>query len=183
VLTEGVTKSDSFANSLSDSRYKEFAKAFDFAALGENATIFEAARQGTVDRYVRQTLEQQAGEANEGVRLALYFARKAPEITSTLGILADKALLQVVQTALNIPAEASAQDIDKQAADLAKRINVADFKDARKLDRFITRFTSMWELNNGSSSQANALVLGQPLEAGIGASVLASLQNLKLGGN
>jgi hypothetical protein len=41
----------------------------------------------------------------------------------------------------------------------------------------------MWELNNGSSSQANALVLGQPLEAGIGASVLASLQNLKLGGN
>jgi len=183
VLSEGVAKSDSFANSLSDSRYKEFAKVFDFAGVGENATLFEATRQGTVDRYVRQTLEQQAGEQNEGVRLALYFARKAPDITSTMGILADKALLQVVQTALNIPAEAAVQDIDKQSANLAKRLDVADFKDARKLDRFITRFTSLWELNNGSSAQASALALGQPLEAGIGASVLASLQNLKLGGN
>lgn len=183
VLTEGVANSGSFANSLSDSRYKEFAKVFDFASLGESTTLSESTRQGTVDRYVRQALEQQAGESNEGVRLALYFARKAPEITSPMGILADKALLQVVQTALNIPEAAAMQDIDKQAANLAKRLDVADFKDPKKLDRFITRFTSLWEASNGSSSAAGALALGQPLEAGIGASLLASLQNLKLGGN
>jgi hypothetical protein len=183
VLTEGVANPDSFANSLADSRYKEFAKVFDFAALGESTTLFEATRQGTVDRYVRQALEEQAGESNEGVRLALYFARKAPEITSTMGILADKALLQVVQTALNIPAAAAMQDIDKQAADLAKRLDLADFKDAKKLDRFITRFTSMWEASSGATSTTSALALSQPLEAGIGASLLASLQNLKLGGN
>jgi hypothetical protein len=185
VLTEGVAKSDSFANTLADPRYKEFAIAFDFAADGDTTTIFERTRQGTVDRYVRQTLEQQAGEQNEGVRLALYFARKAPELTSPLAILADKALIQVVQTALGLPAASSAMDIDKQAEMIGKRIDVADFKDAKKLDKFIARFTSMWELSNGSGAStagAGTLLAAQPVEAGIGADVLASLQNLKLGG-
>src|SRR5437879_6070525 len=38
VLTEGVASSDTFANRLSDKRYADFAKAFDFAALGAQAT-------------------------------------------------------------------------------------------------------------------------------------------------
>jgi len=183
VLTEGVDRSDSFANGLSDPRFKEFAAVFNFARDGEIATVFEATRQGTVDRYVRQTLEQQAGEENEGVRLALYFARKAPELRNTLEILADKALITVVQTALAIPAATSQQDIDKQVEMLGKRLTVADFKDPRKLDRFIERFTSLWELNNRSSSgSSSALSIGQPIEAGLGVDILASLQNLKLGG-
>jgi len=43
-------------------------------------TIFDRTRQGTVDAYVRQTLEEDAGARNEGVRLALYFNRKAGDI-------------------------------------------------------------------------------------------------------
>ena len=50
------------------------------------------------------------------MRLALYFERKASGITSAYDILADPALLKVVQTALSIPPETGAQDIDKQAA-------------------------------------------------------------------
>jgi Protein of unknown function (DUF1217) len=183
VLTEGLTNPDSFANTLSDSRYREFAKVFDFAANGETTTIFEAAKQGTVERYIRQTLEQQAGEQNEGVRLALYFARKAPQISSTLSILADKALITVVQTALGIPAQTSLLDLDKQVDLLSKRIDIADFKDPEKLDRFITRFTALWEQNNPSSTQnSNPLAIAQPVEIGIGVDLLSSLQNLKLGG-
>jgi hypothetical protein len=183
VLTEGIDRRDSFANTLTDPRFKDFAKTFDFARHGETTTVFDKTRQGTVDRYVRQALERRAGEENEGVRLALYFARKAPEVTSTLAILADKALLTVVQTALSIPAAVSAQNIDRQAEMLAKRIDVADFKDPRKLDRFITRFTSLWELNHGSAASSTAgVLLGSPIEAGIASGVLASLQHLKLGG-
>jgi hypothetical protein len=53
VLTEGVANPDSFANSLADSRYKEFAKVFDFAALGESTTLFEATRKGRRSRSRR----------------------------------------------------------------------------------------------------------------------------------
>jgi hypothetical protein len=49
------------------------------------------------------------------VRLALYFERTAPELDSVYGILADTALYEVVRTALGIPAEIAASDIDKQA--------------------------------------------------------------------
>ncbi|HKZ95563.1 MAG TPA: DUF1217 domain-containing protein [Hyphomicrobiaceae bacterium] len=184
VLTEGVDKSDSFANTLTDGRFKEFANVFNFARDGETATSFEPARQGTVDRYVRQSLEEDVGQRNEGVRLALYFQRKAPGLASTYGILADPALLKVVQTALALPPENSFLDVDRHAKLLADRLDIKDFKDPKKLERFLTRFTSLWELNNPSTgATARSIAIGPPLEAGIGASLLASLQNLRRGGS
>ena len=59
-------------------------------------------------------------------------------------------------------------DIDKQAAMYAKRINVADFKDPRKLDKFITRFTRMWEAYNGSATlrPPPAMLLGAAARGG-----------------
>jgi hypothetical protein len=186
VLTEGVDKKTSFANKLVDPRFREFAKVFNFATYGATATSTQDTQQGTVDRYVRQTLEEDAGQQNEGVQLALYFARKAPNLTSTYGILADKALITVVQTALGISSLTSAQDVDTQAKMLAKRIDVADFKDPKKLQKFINRFTSMWDISNASSNAASspaAILIAQPVEAGISATLLSSLQNLKRGGS
>ena len=66
------------ANTLTDPRYLEFASTYDFDRYGSIATTFTKARQGTVDKYLRQTLEENEGAKNEGVRLALYFERKAP---------------------------------------------------------------------------------------------------------
>jgi len=183
VLSEGIDKRDSFANGLVDPRYREFVAAFNFARFETTTTIFDTTRQGTVDRYVRQTLEEDAGQQNEGVRLALYFARKASGLTSAYGILADAALLKVAHTALGIPASASAMDIDKHAQMISAKLDVDDLKDPEKLASFLNRFASLWELENPTSAPASpSLLFTQPLELGIGADLLASLQNLKLGG-
>jgi len=183
VLTEGIDEPDSFANGLVDPRYKKFAETFNFARFGDATTIFEGTRQGTVDNYVRQTLEEDAGQGNEGVRLALYFARKTGDLASPYSILADAALLKVTQTALGIPAEASSMTIEKQAAMIAERLDIEDLKDSEKLERFLGRFASMWELQNPTSTAASPAVLfAQPVETGIGGDLLASLQNLRLGG-
>lgn len=184
VLTEGISKSDSFANTLSDPRYREFAEAFNFAQFGETTTVFDVTRQGTVDRYVRQTLEENAGKDNDGVRLALYFQRKAPDITSPLQLLADPALLKVAQTALGISPSTSAMPLDRQVALIASRLDVEDLQDPDKLQGFLNRFASLWELQNPTAQPAGATVLfSQPKELGVGASLLTSLQNLKLGGH
>ena len=79
-------------------------------------TSADATQQGVVDRYVRQSLETDAGEENEGVRLALYFERAAPDVKSAYGLLADPALWQVVKTVFGFPDEMANADIDKQAA-------------------------------------------------------------------
>jgi hypothetical protein len=183
-LEGGITSSDSFANQLTDKRYRDFVNTFNFAEFGKDTTIFDRARQGTVDNYVRQTLEESAGDENEGVRLALYFERKAANIDDPYDILADPALLKVAQVALRIPIETGTQDIDKQAALIAARLDVEDLQDPEKLQKFLTRFTSLYDVDNSTAtatSPALALFV-KPTEAGVGVDLLLSLQNLKLGG-
>jgi hypothetical protein len=183
VLNEGISSQDAFANKLADKRYREFAEAFNFAQFGNTTTIFDVTRQGTVDRYVRQTLEEDAGGQDEGVRLALYFDRKAGGLTSPFSVLADPALLKVVFTALNLPASTSLLDIDRQASLISSRLDVEDLKQPDKRAEFLERFTTLWEISNPASGSATpAVQVGQPARAGIGSDVLASLQNLKLGG-
>lgn len=184
VLTEGIDSDKSFANSLSDSRYKEFAEAFNFARYGETTTIFDRTRQGTVDLYLRQTVEEDAGNQNEGVRLALYFDRKAEGITSAYSILADKALLQVVRTSLGLPETLSLLDIDRQADIINDRLDIEDFKDPQKLEAFLTGFAAKWEIDNPTTTPQSAasILIGQPIEASISVDLLSNIQNLKLGG-
>ena len=184
VLSEGIASSNTFANKLADTRYRAFADTFNFAEFGATTTIFDVTGQGTVDRYVRQSLEEDAGGQDEGVRLALYFERKAADLTSPFAILADAAILKVVQTTLNLPATMSLLDIDKQAQLITARLDIADLEDPEKLAKFLKRFTHLWEISNPGSAASNPTVsIGQPIQAGLGGDLLASLQNLKLGGN
>lgn len=185
VLEEGIAKSDSFANSLVDKRYREFAETFNFAATGTATTSFDKTQQGTVDKYLRQTLEEDAGAEDEGVRLALYFQRKAEGITSVYQLLADPALLKVTQTVLGLSEATGAIDIDKQAAMISARLDVADLKDPAKLDKFLNRFTGLWEAQKAPEFAANSsatMLIGGGAQFGISSNILASLQNLRLGG-
>ncbi len=183
VLEEGIDERDSFANTLTDRRYREFAEVFNFVRYGDTTTAFTRTQQGTVDRYLRQSLEISAGRENEGVRLALYFERRAGDIDTPIDILADRALLTVVQTALGIAPATSALDIDKQVEQLSHRLDVADFKDPQKLSAFLERFTTLWDVSNPRSApQVPNVLATQPLEFGINANLLASLQGLKPAG-
>ena len=79
VLTEGISSASSFANKLVDTRYREFAAAFNFASLGEQATQYDRGAQParSTDMCGSRWSRTPASD-NEGVRLALYFERKAP---------------------------------------------------------------------------------------------------------
>jgi hypothetical protein len=181
VLTEGIDDRDSFANKLSDKRYHDFAKTFDFVGFGETATIFTRAQQGTVDKYMRQTLEEDAGKQNEGVRLALYFERKAEGLDNFYQILADPALSKVLRTALSLPDSFATADIDKQVAFFESKLDIEDLKDPKKLSKFLERFTSLWEISNPTQSPQTSLTVlfSQPAEFGISTDMLFSIQKLR----
>jgi hypothetical protein len=180
-LEGGIQERDSFANKLTDTKYRDFVDTFNFEAFGDTATIFTKAQQGTVDRYLRQTLEQDAGNQNEGVRLALYFERKASSVTNAYEILADPALTKVVYTALGLPSTFSSADIDRQAALIESRIDFADFKDSKGLGDFLKRFTTLWEIDNPSSNTASLVTMlyTQPAEYGISTDVLLTIQKMR----
>ena len=183
-LTEGIEDKGSFANRLQDQRYKDFVTTFNFARDGENATTFERARQGTVDNYIRQTLETDAGTDDQGVRLALYFERKASSIKGPYDILADTALLQVVRTALGIPDTAAGGDIDAQAAMIENRLDLDSLKEPEGLNRFLKRFTALWDAeNNTGSDPVLTLFTGASASSGMNVDLLMSLQRVKQGGS
>jgi len=182
LLEGGISNATSLANKLTDPRYKAFATAFDFAADGTATTSAAAATSDTVSKYTQQTLEDQAGSQNPGVRLALYFQRVAPSVANVYGLLADKALLSVVQTTLGIPAAATGQDIDIQARAISAKLNVKDLQDPAKLQKFILRFTGAYDAANSQSSQAPSILFGRSTSFGLSADLLFSLQNLRRGG-
>ena len=180
-LKEGVTDRDSFANKLTDKRYAEFVDTFNFALLGDKATTFDQAQQGAVDKYLRQTLEENAGTENEGVRLALYFERKAPTIKNFYQVLADPALAKVVRTALALPDSFASADIDRQVKFFEEKLKIETFADPKKLGKFLKRFTSLWEINNPSSpaQQSAGLLFGAPVSYGVSTDLMFAMQKLR----
>ncbi len=181
ILKEGRDDPEAFVNQLADQRYKDFAETFDFVRYGAATTSFTKTQKGVVDRYLRQTLEQNAGSSNEAVRLALYFERKAPNLNSVTEILADKALSRVARASLGLPESLAASDIDSQIALLEKRIDIADFKDPQKLSKFIERFTVMWDMTNpsGVDNMAAGLLFGGTQSFGLSADLMLAIQKSK----
>ena len=102
-------------------------------------------QQGVVDRYTRQTLETDAGQDNEAVRLALYFQREAPNVKSVYGLLADTALWTVVKTVFGFPDSMANADIELQAKAVSQQLDIADLSDPAKLEKLITRFAAAWD--------------------------------------
>jgi hypothetical protein len=181
VLEGGIRDEDSVANKLSNKAYAGLAAAFNFEAYGEDATTYVSSRQPVVDKYMRQTLEEDAGQTNDGVRLALYFQRQAGSLTNWYEVLADKALSQVVRTAFGMPDSFASADIDQQVKFFESKMDIADFADPDKLDKFITRFTSMYELQNPTSTAATSVsvLFSQPTTIGVSTDLLMAMQQLK----
>lgn len=180
MLEGGFADKGSPANKAENKSWLNFVMTYDFAGLGDRATTFNRAQAPSVDKYVRQTLEENAGAQNEGVRLALYFERKAAEITSPYQLIGDKALAQVTRTLLQLPVSFSQLDVDRQVALIESRIDMDDLKDPEKLSKLLTRFTTLWEIENPSSPVQSSIVsLFQPSEFGISLDALMAIATMK----
>ncbi len=185
VLQGGVTSSSALANTLNNPAILAFAKAFDFAGKGTGVVASAAATTGTAAKYVQQQLDDDAGQQDAGVQLALYFTQTASSVTNLFGLLADKNLLKVVQTAFGLPASATA-DIDAQEQTLSKYVSVADLQNPAKVKQIAERFTAQYDATgqNASSDVATVtqLFAASSSSSGFSSDLLLSLQRLKLGG-
>ena len=154
VLEGGVSNPKSLANTLTDSRWKAFAAAFDFVGAGASSVSSASAIKTTTGDYVEQQLESDQGAQDVGVQLALYFQRVAPTLSNEYGVLADRNLLEVAQTIFGLPPSTSATDIDAQAQTLSKLMPLSDLQDPKKLHQLTERFTAMYDLTYGPGSSA-----------------------------
>ena len=108
LLRSDLDDPTSYANSFEDVRYQKIAGSFSFDEMGrieQSSLLGVQSERGLVETehlYVTQSIEEEAGETEVGARLALYFARMAPTITSVYELLADEALGQFTRTTLSL---------------------------------------------------------------------------------
>lgn len=187
VLTSDRNDPRSFANTASDKRFAKIASAFNFDESGKLMRVATTGPQkpiqvrDTVDNYEQQTLETQEGESNPGVRLALYFSRKAPGIRSAYDILADPALAQVFRTTFSLPDAAAQMDIDQQARVVEKYLDLRDLSDPGKLDKLLTRFTALYDLKNSQAANPSLASLMQGSGGSINQNTLLAIAKLGRG--
>ncbi len=166
VFEEGVADDRSQANRMTDSRFRNIAAAFGFAEVGGKNTSDPQFVANVINQFIAEDVE--VTQANDGVRLALYFERKAGGIDNWFEALADPALAEVVRVGLGFSKEAATQNIDRYAEKLADRFDVADFKDPEKVSEFLKKFAIRWDLENGLANPSGAarLSLFAPLAGG-----------------
>jgi hypothetical protein len=212
VLEGGVSSPKALANTLSNPNWAKFAAAFNFAADGAPSVSTASAIQTTTSAYVEQKLESDEGEQDPGVQLALYFQRVAPSESGGLQIMGDENLLDVVQTIFGLPPETAGADIDAEASVISRLAPQSQLQNPKDLQQLTERFTAMYDLDYGAggvdastpltisndgntttTTSASSTILsnvisgntsysGDSMASYFSSALLASVQNLALGG-
>jgi hypothetical protein len=188
IFSSDLSNPKSFANTQSDPRFAEIAGTFNFNSKGDVARLPMLGPQKgdhfreTQANYLQQSLEQQQGDTNPGVRLALYFQRKAGEITSAYDILADRALSEVFRTTFDLPDSMAAMPIDQQAKFVDRFMKIKDLSDPAKVEKLLNRFSAMYDIRNSESTgqaQSPLLSLFQGSGSGISDSTFLAIAKLQ----
>lgn len=166
VFEEGVTEPTARANRMGDARFRDIAAAFQFAEVGGARTADPAFVVEVLNKYTAVRLEED--QPNEGVRLALYFERNAPEIDNWFEALADPALAEVVRVGLGFSEASAAGDIDRYAERIGERFPIEDLQDPEKVGKFLKTFAIRWDIENGVADQGQVARVGLFTPLGVG---------------
>lgn len=111
-----------------------------------------------VQRYLEAQFEVVLGNSSNTLRQARYAQRQLPNVTNWYSVIADRPLANVIQTVLGLPTSFAMLNVDQQASALSKKMKLEDFKDPAKLEKMLTRFITMAEMNTNTQSTAVTLL-------------------------
>ncbi|MCW0980290.1 DUF1217 domain-containing protein [Agrobacterium sp. BT-220-3] len=184
IFTSNLDDSQSYVNKEMDPVFRRLVTAFNFNTDGnilhEDRSLIQTRRglYETLDNYLTQTLETQAGEENAGVRLALYFQRMAAGTTSYYSILADTAIQNFIKTTFGIPDELGNAGVDTQVTMMKKYFDIKDFQDPEKVKKLIARFTIMYDNSQNTTDPIMMLFNGSG-SVGISGDTLLAVASLR----
>jgi hypothetical protein len=140
VLTEDPNAEGSLVSRLTDSRWKQLAQTFSGRIgppLGNTVVVDRIVSSALTNRY-----EKAMGEANPGLREALYFRRVAGGATTIEQIMGDRALMEVARGAVGLPHEFGLLTFEQQRAALTRRLDVSQLADPKAVARLAQRYAA-----------------------------------------
>lgn len=184
MFTSDLTDPKSFVNTQQNPAFAELVASFNFDAAGKLSTDAASGAQQrggvleTTNHYARQTLEEQQGSSNPGVRLAMYFERAAPTITSAYSFLSDDALFQFFKTSFSLPNSIANMDVTKQAEMVTKMIDITKLQDPDYVGKMLKRFTALYDLQNNNSTAPSVSILTSNSSTSINPDTLLAVAQL-----
>jgi len=149
ILQDGVETPGTLGSRLNNQNYIDMAKTLRFDRESGPRIVFSAVQEEITSKYLSQSFEIAVGEQDSSLRLALDFKRRIGDVSERgwYALLGDQPMRAVLQTALGIPTEAAAIDIDKQVELFESRaLSVLGTRDASELsqsaniDKLVSRY-------------------------------------------
>jgi len=139
-LTSNPDDPKSLVNVLADTRWKSVSATFQFVVKGLSVVKDAKVRLKLTDAYVEVKWRQSLDQQTPGLSNALTFRARASTVTSTLQILSDPVLRDVVTTAIGVPREIAFQSLDAQIKAIDIRLDVKQLQDAKFVEKFVQRY-------------------------------------------
>lgn len=194
VVEEGIFDDGDFANRLQDDRYARFAQAVGFGDDIPYLLNTTNARERIIEGYLDQMYEVSLGNVDTNMRLAANFTRQIADIATDpavesagwFKVLGRADLREVLDTALNLPTEFAAIDLDQQREVIEEKMfsligsrSAAALADPANVDKLIERFFLFKEIEQGPSANTPGMAALTILQSGFsgagGANLFQSL--------
>jgi len=160
ILESDLSDGTSLANRFTDPRYLAIATDLDLFASGTSKLTDAATVSDIVEKFQQTAYEKNLDEQAPGVRIAIEFKRRLEDVTSTVQLLADSVLREVVTKANYIPDEIAYQETDAQVAALEKRVDLQELKsDPDQVEKLVLRYLGIKDSAASSSGSGDSYLL------------------------
>lgn len=150
-LQSDTSKAGSLASKLSDTRWLDMAKTYDFA--NKNLTVLkqQSAIKTVTSGYAEVQWRQSLEQTTPGLSAALEFRSRAGAVKKVDDILGDSNLRKVVTTALGLPQQIAFQSLEAQEKAITNRLDITKLRDPKFVEQFARRFLIVNATNTASS--------------------------------
>lgn len=159
ILESDLTDSNSLANRFSDPRFLELTQDLNIAVTGVSTLKASWTVEDLVERYQQTEYEKYLDEQAPGVRTAIEFQRRLEDVTTTVQLLGDSVLREVITIANYIPAEMAYQETESQIATVEKKVDINELKnDPDVVEKMVLRYLSIKDSENSSGGSDSYLL-------------------------
>jgi hypothetical protein len=160
ILESDLSDENSLANRFTDPRYLAMAEDLDLYASGVATLTSDSTIADIVEKFEQTSYEKNLDEQAPGVRIAIEFKRRLEDVTSTVQLLADSVLREVITKANYIPDEIAYQETEAQVAALEKRVDLDELKsDPDQVEKLVLRYLSIKDSSSSSSGSGDSYLL------------------------
>lgn len=160
VLVTDPAEKSSLAARMNSGVFKTMTKELGFAADGSASANLKDPKwvDAMVQRYIEQRLIDTQTANSEAVGNALHFQREAEGVKNWYQVIGDERLAEFLRTALGLPEELSAANVDAQARLFAKKMDITDLQDPEKVEKLLRRYTAIRDAIDAGSAESNLVL-------------------------